>query len=154
MKASIFPKDPKGKVRRVNNTDVVDILKEAFGEDCEVFINEREYFLLDGEQVKEFIKIDQTDRIRNRSKHNLFDFSRILIGRALESALRDGVDAGIAIGEVRGIITVDGKDKPKMASHVVFITKMKTAHRVFLLDPKTDEYYLPNRKSTYQSVFI
>jgi len=144
----------KGNTRRVNNTDVVAVLHETFGDACQVFISDREYYLLDGRYVKDFVKADQTDRILNRSKANLFDFSRILVGRALENALASGVDAGVAVGEIRGIISVDGKEKAKMSSHVVFITTLREKTRIFLLDPKTDQFYLPNQKSTYQTVFI
>lgn len=144
----------QGNTRRVNDTDIKEILHKTFGNECAVYVSNREYLLLDGKQVESFIRKDQTDRLKNRSPCNVYDFSRILIGRALESVLLDKVNAGIAIGEMRGIISIDGVEKPKLGSFVVFIITHKVSAKVILLDAKTDKCFLPNANSIYETIFI
>lgn len=144
----------QGNVRRVNNTDVKNILTQTFGENCKIFVSNREYYILDGKKVAEFIKTDQTDRLKNRSPNNIYDFPRILLGRALESVLEKGNNIGITMGEIRGYISIDGIQKASMSSYVVFIITHKAGQRVFLVDPKTDQCFMPNQKSMYEVIFI
>lgn len=144
----------QGNVRKVDNTDVKTVLIQTFGEECSIHISNREYYFLDPKQVIEFIKKDQTDRLKNRCPSNVYDFSRILIGRALESVLLDKVNLGIAMGEIRGVISIDGKETPKVGSFVVFIVTHKTGQKVILLDPKTDQCFFPNSLSIYETIFI
>lgn len=150
----------QGNTRIVNNTDVKEVLQGEFGNECKIYTSTREYRFLDKKYVELFIKNDPTDKLKYHAPNNYHDFSRVLIGRALENCLKDGINVGIAFGEVRGCISIDGKQKPKIGSYVVFIVthnpksqKGKT-QRVYLVDPKTDLYFLPNQKSTYETVFI
>lgn len=102
-----------------------------------------------------FLKYDTTNLLEYVPETvDCDDFARILQGDVLKtiaSQHKGEVGNGIAFGTLYGDISLDGVEEPYPHAMNVCIT---ADHRVILIEPQTDQVFVPNSKSTYWAIII
>ena len=139
--ALLIPKI-KGKKKPVDWTKIQDLLKEAFGEKCTLFLVDGEYRIPTLVNFQKFLKEDKTDLYRYVPEEmDCDDFSFRLMGQVSYPGWSD-IAFGIATSQTHAYNCIIAEDSGQ--------------NRVFLVEPQNDRIFLApeNPKVAYKTTFV